>query len=235
MGLLLVVASLGAAVALTLAVRLRGGAPAGTGPGSPTHEPSTDAQQSVEDPDPTPQPVPPRAPRAKPWSPIDAACPGDEVARCVARYAKPKLTPEDVGRFVHGGIGQCFALYHDPEKLAAQGACLPLTLGKDARNQKSVQIRYMCSDVCPSQGTIVVRYEGVSQAECCKLGGHPQKDPAWGGYRGCAPPEVPLPRFLYRRPGRGMAQATRDPCDPSQVRFDDGTVVTDDDVVRGRQ
>ena len=153
------------------------------------------------------------------------ACP--EVKTCVDRYAKPALAPGDVASFIDHGIDECFALREKP-KLAEQGKCLPMTLGKDARNGLMIEMVYACSDLCPDYGTIVVRYAGTPEDQCCARGGHPLKDIAWGGYRGCTPPEVPLPRFNARRPDGVMSQATRDPCDPSMIRFDDGTVVTDE-------
>jgi hypothetical protein len=152
-------------------------------------------------------------------------CP--EVKKCVDRYAKPKLAPGDVKSFVDRGINDCFS-WREKEKLEQQGKCLPMTLGKDARNGLPVEMVYECSDLCPNYGTIVIRYAGASEHRCCAQGGHPLKDSAWGGYRGCTPPEVPLLQFNFRRPDGVMSQATRDPCDPSKVRFDDGTVVTDE-------
>lgn len=164
------------------------------------------------------------------WNIFGGKCSGDEVAKCVAKYAKAALTPADLERFIENGIAACFA-QKDPEKLADQGACLPLSLGMDARNGRVVEIVYHCSDVCPSYGAIAVQYANITKQECCATGGHPRHDPAWGGYLGCSPPEIPLPRFNYPRyPGGPMEPATRSPCDPSKIVFDDGTVVVDPKV-----
>jgi len=117
----------------------------------------------------------------------------------------------------------------DPRR--QQDACLPLTLGNDARNGKAIEVSYHCSDVCPNQGGILVRYAGnISEEECCKHDGYPRHDFAFGGYLGCAPPETPRPVFNFRRPDGTMGLATRSPCKPSEVRFEDGTVVIDPNI-----
>jgi hypothetical protein len=60
---------------------------------------------------------------------------------------------------------------------------------------------YHCSDICPDYGGVSFTYTNVSEDECCKLEGLPLRDPAWGGYRGCSPPEA-MSRFgvLLRTP-----------------------------------
>lgn len=164
-------------------------------------------------------PVPPASAHEDPLS--------NQVTQCLDKYAKPSLTPADIKALIATGIGSCFAV-GDPEKLAKQSVVLPRTLGVDARNGKAVEVIYSCSDLCPAYGGITVRYANTPKESCCSAGGHPQRDPAWGGYRGCLPPEVPLPRIKYpRRPGGPPVLATRSPCDLSKVTFDDGTTVID--------
>ena len=149
----------------------------------------------------------------------------DEVRQCVARYAKPKLSPADIKRYLDEGQAACFAR-DDAEALAAQGACLPLALGQDERNGKTVALSYFCTDICPTYGGVLIHYAGVAEGDCCALGGYPWHDGAWGVYRGCDPPEGPLPKFNYpRRPGGPMDLATRSPCDPNRITFEDGTVI----------
>ena len=138
-----------------------------------------------------------------------------EVAKCVSRYSRPRLTPADIRRFVEHGRSECF-VRGDPKKLAEQGRCLPLSLGVDARNGKALEIVYGCSDICPDAGGVYIRYAKVSRKDCCAIGAYPI--PAWGGH-GCAPPEVSLlglSQIAYypRYPGRPWEPGTRSPCDP---------------------
>jgi hypothetical protein len=148
-------------------------------------------------------------------------CPGDEVAKCLQRYTKPKLSPADVRRVFDEVRSTCFA-QGDADKLAAQGACLPLTIGMDSRNSQIIELIYRCSDVCPNQGRIVIRYVDVAKGVCCELGGYPIRNRAWGDrYGGCSPPEMPLSRFNYPRPDGTMGLATESPCNPSKITFVD--------------
>lgn len=92
-----------------------------------------------------------------------------------------------------------------------RGARLPFSLGTDARTGRKLVLRYFCSDLCPDNGQVLLRYEELPDsnvrdsniltmpgsaelhtrriADCCQLGGLPTRDYAWGGYVGCAPPE----------------------------------------------
>jgi hypothetical protein len=118
---------------------------------------------------------------------------------------------------------ECFAV-NDAEQLAAEAACLPISMGEDKRNALTLEYSYLCSDVCPTQGRILLRYEGVSRDDCCSEGGQPRFDSFWGGYRGCAPPETPLGKTLrYRKTGK-LEPATSNPCEPNMLTFDDGEI-----------
>jgi hypothetical protein len=89
---------------------------------------------------------PQTSPSAPPRIKRGYECPDDSVAKCVARYSKPELSPADIAKFD----------------------------------------------------------------------------------RGCMPPEVPLPKFNYsREPGGPMELASRLPCDPSKIMFEDGTIITE--------
>jgi hypothetical protein len=147
------------------------------------------------------------------------------VVACVARYAKPQLTPADIRKFVQQGRLDCF-VRDNPFRLAKQAEHLPISLGIDARNGKVVEVAYHCSDVCPGQGGTFVRYRNVAENDCCASGGLPMKN--WvGGYLGCAPAVEALGRFYFpRRPGGPTELATEVSCHPTKVKFDDGTVIT---------
>ena len=151
----------------------------------------------------------------------------DHVATCLARYSKPKLAPADIRRFIEQGQSECF-VRGDPKKLAKQAVHLPFSLGIDARNGKAVEVVYMCSDICPAYGSTYVLYAGISEDACCASGGLPLKY-SMGGVLGCLPPESPPPlaRFYFpRHPGGPPELATRAPCEPTRITFDDGTVMT---------
>ncbi|MCP9832352.1 hypothetical protein KBZ14_13830 [Synechococcus sp. HJ21-Hayes] len=67
---------------------------------------------------------------------------------------------------------------------------LPFTVAIHAKTNKEVQLKYFCSDVCPTMGRVFATLAGVSKKECCALGQLPITDSAWGGYIGCQPLEL---------------------------------------------
>jgi hypothetical protein len=164
---------------------------------------------------------------------LGGTCPGDAVAQCVAKRTKSRLSSKDIEKLGREVIEECFST-RDTRLLWDQGACLPLDVGVDRRNGRNIELRYHCSDVCPDQGGVGIFYAGVAKEDCCSIGGYPRFDPAWGGYRGCTPPEVPLPRINYRRPDGRLEPATRSPCDPTRIVFEDGTVVIEPERERQR-
>lgn len=99
------------------------------------------------------------------------------------------MTSADITRLLDVGIAECFD-HDDKSDLESDGRCLPAIVGTDARNGKSITVSYGCSDVCPDAGHISISYTDVNETECCAAGGVIAKDPAWGGYAGCLPPEV---------------------------------------------
>jgi hypothetical protein len=142
----------------------------------------------------------------------------------VSRYARAELQPEDIRRWLEVGLGECFA-QRDPALLEDEGACLPLSLGRDVRNGKTLELHYTCSDLCPQAGGVMTAYARVDERECCAVGGLPAREPASRGYRGCHPPELRQPRQLQRKvDGGALEPAFRNPCDGGW-HFDDGTVV----------
>lgn len=64
---------------------------------------------------------------------------------------------------------------------------------------------------------MILQYVGVQEKECCKIGGNPKHDAAWGGYIGCQPKEVPLPQFFWPDEKGVMKLAVRNPCNLSEV------------------
>jgi len=142
-----------------------------------------------------------------------------EARECALRYASAEMRPADIRRYVEEGAAACFS--RNPRELMGQGECLPLQLGTDVRNRKTVELSYFCSDVCPDYGRVLILYAGVDEVDCCKIGGHPFYDPAWRPYVGCQPPEVPLPRFNWPASDGRMNQAVGSPCDPSKITFVD--------------
>jgi hypothetical protein len=159
----------------------------------------------------------------------DRGASDNELARCVARYSKPRLSPADIRKFIEHGSLECFVRGY-PYELAEQARCLPLSLGVDERNGRAVELVYQCSDICPDAGGVLIRYANTSKEDCCAVGGYPWHDYAWGGYRGCTPPEHGVQRrgtraYYPRYPDGPREEATRSPCDASKLVFDDGTVV----------
>jgi hypothetical protein len=149
----------------------------------------------------------------------------EEMQRCVAKYAKPKLASADIARFLREGRAACFR----PQwQKTVPASCFQFPpLGVDGRNGKLVDVQYevCCGDVlAPDQGSIALRYHAVPSTECCARGGDPVVSGAWGNYLGCAPPEtqdVSLWRDP-RRPGGPLEPATLSACHPGKLIFKDG-------------
>jgi hypothetical protein len=110
-----------------------------------------------------------------------ADCGNAELRACLAPFIKPKLAPADIRGLADA---RCFKSAGDA--LTQAGDCLPLRVGADGRNGKALSFAFVCSDVCPNQGSVSFRYEHVDDTECCKLGGEP--DYIWPhSYAGCSP------------------------------------------------
>lgn len=76
--------------------------------------------------------------------PLVGTCSGPEVAACLAHYSKPQMNAEDIQRLLDFELEDCFALT-DPEKLWNQGGCLPLTVGRDARNGQTIELVFFAA------------------------------------------------------------------------------------------
>jgi choice-of-anchor A domain-containing protein len=98
---------------------------------------------------------------------------------------KPMLDESALRRLSSAGLEECFA--RDPKLLKEQATCLPVELGRDRASGHPVVARYHCSDICPAMGGVFLALRKLDSQACCKVGGAPFKDPAWGGYVGCMP------------------------------------------------
>lgn len=157
--------------------------------------------------------LPKRPPRPK------ADC--EMLNRCLDPYRQMTASPQGIQVMIFGAQVECFS-WDDATQLAAEAACLPIVMGKDPRNGMILEYGYFCSDVCPTYGKVSLRYAGVSRDDCCSEGGYP----AW---RGCAPPDTPLMKTLQRRhPSAKLEPASRNPCEPNLLTFDDGEIVDEE-------
>ena len=112
-------------------------------------------------------------------------CKRPETIECLSKYAFDELD-ESALRQLSVGLKECFA--RDARLREEQATCLPIELGRDRASGLPVVARYFCSDICPDQGGVFLTLKGkLGKAACCKLGGAPFIDPAFGGYRGCMP------------------------------------------------
>jgi hypothetical protein len=126
-----------------------------------------------------------------------ADCSDAPLRACLAPLVKPLLGASDMRALASS---RCFK-NGGAEVLRQAGDCLPLRAGVDAMRGKELRFSYFCSDVCPDYGGVSLRYFDVSASECCKLDGEPERDAAWGGYKGCSPAEVALEGgFLFKNP-----------------------------------
>lgn len=71
-----------------------------------------------------------------------------------------------------------------PGEDIAQNSC-PSSIG--TMDGLPVVERYICSDVCPEAGGIIIVFDDIDEADCEAMGHTVLTDPAWGVYRGCAP------------------------------------------------
>ena len=116
---------------------------------------------------------------------VPSSCQTPEVPACLQKYSAEELDGAALRR-LQQGLRECFA--RDPQRLKAQASCLPIELGKDAASGKPVVAHYFCSDICPARGGVLLKLGGrINKEACCKLGGAPFVDAAWGGYEGCMP------------------------------------------------
>lgn len=109
---------------------------------------------------------------------------------CIAAYGSPSMDEAALKKLQDEGLPACFPSA-DKEKLAEAASCLPQIVGQHAVNGKDIHVYYFCSDVCPDYGGVGVAFAGIKDVDaCCAIGGIPLRDPAWGGFQGCVPPEL---------------------------------------------
>lgn len=135
------------------------------------------------------------------------------LTACVGRWSAAEMTAPDIARFVNEGLPDCFPV-DDQNALWRLDACLPLQVGNDVRNGKTIEVVYHCSDTCPGNGRVFLRYRGVDEASCCAVGGSPYAYPGWGGFAGCRPPEMQRPEPVRDANGN-MKLGIRAICDPA--------------------
>jgi hypothetical protein len=119
-------------------------------------------------------------------------CANADLRACLAPFIKPQLASRDIQ-----GLADAHCFREAGDALAQAGDCLPLRAGTDASNGKVLLFSFVCSDVCPDQGSVSFQYDNVEEAECCKLGGEPRH--IWpDSYIGCSPLESAARMGAYR-------------------------------------
>jgi hypothetical protein len=137
------------------------------------------------------------------------------LAACLQRWSATEMTASDIRRFINEGLPDCFPV-NNPDVLSRFEKCLPLQVGKDARNGRTLEVSYHCSDVCPAYGRIFLTYRGVfDEKSCCAAGGSPSyKYPGRVSFAGCQPPEMQSPEPVRDADGN-MKLGLRSLCDPT--------------------
>jgi hypothetical protein len=116
----------------------------------------------------------------------------NDACDCLAAYGSNSMDDAALRRLQGEGLDLCLRGDGDPNALVAAAACLPFTVGKDARTGTDIEAYYFCSDVCPNYGGVDIRYAGVDdKASCCALDGFVLQD-FFQHFIGCAPFEVRL-------------------------------------------
>lgn len=133
------------------------------------------------------------------------------LSACVKRWSAMEMKAADIERFVHEGLPDCFPM-EDQNALWRIAECLPLQLGRDARNGKTLELVYHCSDVCPGNGRVFLIYGDVDEKSCCAVGGSPYAYPGWKEFAGCRPPEMQRPEPVRDADGK-MKFGIRSTCD----------------------
>jgi hypothetical protein len=111
--------------------------------------------------------------------------------RRIRRCLKDKL-PTRYEFSQHDAVWQKAAecLGKDATSIWTTRDCLPFEFAHDEHGL-AVHVNVNCSDVCPMNAGIMLRYsEPVTPLECECMGAAAHFDPAWHGYQGC----VPAPR-----------------------------------------
>ena len=67
---------------------------------------------------------------------------------------------------------------------------LPLTYALHQATGLPIDLEYHCGDVCPKYGVVHAHLVGVSEEDCCALGGTPDLHAGWHVYTGCLPAEL---------------------------------------------
>ena len=115
----------------------------------------------------------------------------ENICACMDRYRSDSYSGPAI-ESLESALCNCFDC---EENLLFGETCLPHAMGTDVRNNQILEVVYFCSDVCPTYGRVYIRYQDVEEVDCENIGGQVERDPAWGSYMGCVPPEQPMCRY----------------------------------------
>jgi hypothetical protein len=130
---------------------------------------------------PPPEPLPPDEPPVEPEQPVDCAA----IRPCV-RAKVPRVLGMTELNARRGKVRTCFG--DSKEEIWRAHKCPPIEIGRDRRNGQRIEAVVTCSDICPDQAFVNVRYVAMDEAECACWGGGPLT--IWPqAYVGCIPSE----------------------------------------------
>ena len=122
----------------------------------------------------------------------------DTSCTCLDPWSKPSLSDDDIALLATVGRATCFPRPSGPdfeaeaERMERDAArCLPKLAGLHDTNGLPVEVYYECSDLCPSNGFVGIRYRDVTEADCAATGGRPDYALGWMSYVGCRPGPAP--------------------------------------------
>lgn len=108
-----------------------------------------------------------------------------KVRRCL-RETLPSRYRSSMHGQVLAKAADC--LGHDARSVWTTRDCLPFEFARDDPSGIGLQVLVDCSDVCPMNAGIMLRFaEPVSALECACMGAVARKDADWGRYLGCSP------------------------------------------------
>jgi hypothetical protein len=127
-------------------------------------------------------------------------CPAD-VAGCLARFVKKKLTGKDLKRWYTEVIPSCLDASTVP--MSQKEYCSGMSIGVDARNGQTVLLTAVGTEGLGTTG-FVLRYPATTLSACCAIHGRPLANPTYSPHK-----------FWMCRPPEGVPEGVGIPC-PAQ-------------------
>lgn len=114
-----------------------------------------------------------------------------DACTCLDPWVKPFLDEHDILLLATEARATCYprpGREDMPEWERARYRCLPALVGIDEQSGLPVEMYAWCSDLCPGNRYVGLRYRDVFEEECAATGGIADHEYAFGFFSGCRPP-----------------------------------------------